>query len=68
MALMADGGAHDGRPVADEKHDERVVIRVVVSVALSQAVYDKEENALQIKVETAEVLEPRNNLIWKRRD
>ena len=38
-----------------------------MSIALGQTVYDKEENALQVKVETTKVFEPRNNLIWNTR-
>ena len=42
MALMADGGAHNGWPVANKKHDEWVVVHIVVNIALGQAVYDEE--------------------------
>ena len=62
---MAYSSANNGRPKANEKHNEGVVISIDVSIALGQAVYGKKENALQVEVKTTKVFESRNHLISK---
>ena len=62
---MAYSRANNGRPKANEKHNEGVVISIDVSIALGQAVYGKKENALQVEVETTKVFESWNHLVGK---
>ena len=66
MALMANGVANLHRPQAKEKHKQWIVVCIVVSVALAQAENGHEDNALQVKVETAKFLQWRNDLIRKK--